>query len=198
MEGEKMENMSAKYEGEKNWKYGELAKASGREAKQYYLWFIQQIDKRIDYLQSYLARGNVDCNLDYSEESLENLWIWYRNYRCYIRRPDAEMEQAKNYYPEEMTAYIPKYKLTETSSAIGMDIGIYFGETFIHNHNELKWDYIKKPKTSAYYHQPAVIGFIKNIALSPWVIVTNCVAAEEERGEDKNLVKMYKLWENRI
>ena len=56
----------------------------------------------------------------------------------------------------------------------------------------------KHGKTNIYFHQPVVTGFKNNMKLSPWTIVTNCVAGEEERGEDKNLKKMYNLWEERI
>jgi len=134
------------YIGEKNWKYSELGTMTGWEARKYYLWFLEQIDKRIQYLQEYLKENNVNCDLDYSEESLNKLWIWYRGCRRYIKRSEDELEKAKKYYPEKFEKYIPKYKLSNTSAEIAMDIGIYFGETFIHNYKQLKWEYVKTRK----------------------------------------------------
>ena len=35
------------YKGEKNWKFEELSEQSGREARTYYLWFKEQVEKSI-------------------------------------------------------------------------------------------------------------------------------------------------------
>ena len=144
------------YKCEKNWKFTELSEQSGREARTYYLWFKEQVEKRVKYLREYLVENKVSCTLDYSEESLSNLWTWYQGYMNLVR------ESINGNKPIEK-------ELSEILDAIEMDIAIYFAETLIHNHPQLYWDYVKKGTKLYAYHQPVVTGFDDSgFFLLPW------------------------------
>ena len=109
----------------------ELSEQSGREARAYFLWFEKQIGKRIDYLHTYLLENKANFNLDYSEKSLSDLWIWFRSCMKFVKEKVNEDKQTE----EELYCIL---------DAIEMDISIYFAETLIHNHPQLYWDYVKK------------------------------------------------------
>lgn len=184
------------YKGEENWKFTELAEQSGREARAYFLWFKTQIEKRIVYLRGYLKDEQVDFTLDYSEESLHNLWIWYRECRDFVRSTSEKVEQGTENYPESQWNDSSRKELYKIIAGIRMDISLYFAETLIHNHPQLYWDYVKKtPKLEA-YHQPVVMGF-KNpkFFLTPWIIIQTCSANEVHGGGDNNILILYKVWE---
>ena len=174
------------YKGEKNWKYTELSEQSGREARAYFLWFREQLEKRIKYLREYLADNKVACTLDYSEESLSNLWIWYQDSRKIAREKISENKLIKK-------------EMAEILIAIKMDIAIYFAETLIHNHPQLYWDYVKKGTKLYAYHQPVVMGFNNSgLFLLPWQIIQTCSANEVYNAIDDNIREIYKVWEGLI
>lgn len=175
------------YKGEKNWKYTELSEESGLEARAYFLWFEKQVEKRIKYLREYLAENKASCMLDYSEESLSNLWIWYRGCRNLAREKINENKEIEK-------------ELFGILAAIEMDIAIYFAETLIHNHPQLYWDYVKKGTKLYAYHQPVVMGFDNSSSffLLPWQIIETCAVGEDCYGDDNNIRDVYKVWEGHI
>jgi hypothetical protein len=177
----------SKYIIEKNWKYTELSDQSGKEAKAYYLWFIEQIDKRIEYLRSFLVEDKVGFTLDYSEESLSDLWIWFRGCKEFARTKASSDKQKED-------------EVVKILKGIEMDVSIYFAETMIHNHPQLYWDYYKVGRRNFEYNQPVVRGFSKdsNFSLLPWRIIQVCSISEDRRGTDNNILAAYKVWENHI
>ena len=186
------------YKGE-NWRFTELADQTGREARAYFLWFKTQTDKRIEYLRGYLAEEKVNCTLDYSEESLSDLWIWFRTCMEFVREKENEAKQEKEDSSGSRQEDASLEELYGILDMIEMDIAIYFAETLIHNHPQLHWDYVKKrPKLYA-YHQPVVKGFDdSDFFLLPWQIIETCAAGEDCYGEDNNLRDVYKVWERHV
>ena len=136
--------------------------------------------------KKYLVENKVSCTLDYSEESLSNLWTWYRGYMNLVKKSINGNKSIEK-------------ELSEILDAIEMDIAIYFAETLIHNHPQLNWDYVKKGTKLYAYHQPVVTGFDDSgFFLLPWQIIQVCVADEEYYGEEINILEVYKRWEKHI
>ncbi len=174
------------YIGEINWKESqELFNLTGRETRQYYLRFLKQKDIRVNYLQQYLKEHNFDFELDYTEESIKDLWAWQRDVKKSI---DKSVE--KDSKDEE--------KLYEILAKIRIDIAIYFGETLIHNYPQLKWDYIKGPKSSADYHKLVIIGFRYMEYLIPTEEVWKCDRDESFRNMESNLFNYYEWWKENV
>ena len=187
------------YKGEKNWKYTELSEQSGREARAYFLWYKEQIKKRTDYLRAYLLEKKVNFSLDYSEDSLYNLWVWYRGCKAFVRQKINEAKQIKEEHSEKQWDENHLKELVGILDAIEMDIAIYFAETMIHNHPQLRWDYLKKRPRMYAYHQPVIMGFDdSDWCMLPWLIIQNCSAVEDNQGIDKSIRDIYKIWERSI
>ena len=174
------------YIGEANWKeMQELWSLTGKEARQYYLWFLKQKDIRIQYLQQYLKEHNYNFDLDFTNESIKDIWTWYRDV---MKSIDNTVEKDKNNAEE----------LYEILAKIRVDIAIYFGETLIHNYPTLKWDYIKGSKQFVYYNHLAIVGFRFTSYVIPTEEVRKCYGDEVFRHFESKLYNYYEHWEKYV
>lgn len=184
--GQIIANNCIDYVGEANWKeMKELWSLTGKEAKEYYLWFLKQKDVRIKYLQQYLKEHNYNFDLDFTDESIKDIWTWYRDV---MKSIDNTVKKDKSNTKE----------LFDILAKIRVDIAIYFGETLIHNYPTLKWDYIKESKQYVYYNNLAIIGFRFTSYVIPTEEVRKSNTDEMLRHFESNLYNYYEYWEEYV
>ena len=161
------------------------------QAKEYFDWFISQIDNRINYLQSYIMDDGKDIVFDYSVESLIPLWEWYENHISYRKLSVDEIESRKNKYPKWMENYISNKDISFETFKISLDIAIYFAEVIIRNNPEISWGYFTKPKNRISVNEPTLLGFVCDKDLNPRVIVNTCT---RRSGREKNKNRLYDIY----
>lgn len=112
-----------------------------REAKVYFLWYMDHLDERCKYVTEKAAswlKGST-AMFDYSFESLRYLWDWFLH--------DLETDLYKNVYPtqgiehkapsgntnlQSLTASDPNEKCISVYSELVLrDIGMYVGQVFV-------------------------------------------------------------------
>lgn len=184
--GQIITNNCIDYVGEVNWKENkELWSLTGKEAREYYLWFLKQKDVRIQYLKQYLKQHNYNFDLDFTDDSIKDVWAWYRDV----------MKSIDNFVKNDKSN---AKELYEILSKIRVDIAIYFGDTLIHNYPTLKWDYIKSSKQFVYYNHLAIVGFRFTSYIIPTEEVRKSNTDEMFRHFESNLYNYYEYWEEYV
>ena len=130
------------------------------EAESYFRWFIDQIKPRIEYLKNYSG-----VNLDYSVESLVNIWGWFLKKARIEKTPRAKIRELKRQLknkPKEIADEI----LNEQSSQFSLeteyiirDIAMYFGEVYVKNNASIAWGYHTDSKADFFANMPILVGF---------------------------------------
>ena len=116
---------------------------STKETADYFEWFTSTIYERTEYLSKKCAEDlNIDGNvLNMKPESLIFLWKWFLNVA------ETEKEEKENLQLDLQTEYIIR------------DIGMYLGETFNKNFQNIYWTYYESPKTDFFVNRPILAGF---------------------------------------
>lgn len=131
-----------------------------KDAQQHFDWYMQQIPLRIEVLHE-LTNGKV--KLDYSKESLIDLFEWYLSVIKIHELTDEEIEKELDdlrkypdfvYEDEKERLLKNPMELAKTDYALAMDIAIYYAQTIIKHHPHVKWTFFTKPKSHAYLNEP--------------------------------------------
>ena len=79
---------------------------------------------------------------------------------------------------------------------MAVDIGIYFGEVFIKNHEGLKWEqYITRSKYDMDIGHMVIKGFGKDALNSIWVIYILASGLAKKTKKGTRLYELYNVWE---
>lgn len=172
----------------------DFSEMNNKQAKEYFDWYISQIEKRIALLISSInEEGNIDC-LDYTIESLIPLWEWYER-RIKYRIIDQEEREARiKKLPYWMHEYVSDNDLSWETLTYGMDVAIYFAEVIVRHNEKIKWGFFTKPKNRADVNQPVLLGFNNDIDLNPRLIVQNCTRRSAKEKQSTRLYDMYYTW----
>lgn len=166
-----------------------------QEAKEYFEWYVNQTDDRIDYLKNYILKEEDDITFDYSPESLIPIWSWYEKKIMLEEKDSEELEKERKETPTDLHEFIKTERLSYETIGICVDIAAYFAETIIKNNPEkLKWGYFTKPKNKMDVNRPVVLGFSNNNHLNPITVVYNCTWHSVELLNNKRLYDMYYTW----
>lgn len=177
--------------------YIEFPKMNKRQAKEYFDWYISQIDHRISLLSSAVLADETVLSFDYSVESLIPLWEWYENKISFVKLDDSEYQKKLQKYPSWMENYISNMDLSYTTVVYGMDIALYFAEVIIRNNEgKVKWGYFTKPRNRLSVNEPTLLGFKNDDDLNPRLIVLNCTRHSNEERQATRLYNMYYTWMN--
>ncbi len=182
-----------------------LQNLNKEEAKNYNLWFVKNIEKRIKVLEEYVKsdKNHRFWHANYSRTSIKELGEWLFNNLSERDYPKKELEKdiIENKYPNWF-ADIAREQLggkvfSDETYRKCFDIGIYFGESLRVSVPSLKWDYLMS-KNFVYKNQPILLldDRDSNI-LSPRDIVQG-VAGKFMRNEvaSDNLLDIYDIWNN--
>lgn len=114
-----------------------------KEAESYFEWYKNQLNPRIEYLRKY---SGVD--LDYSVNSLVDIWGWFLKIAETEKAPKAKTEEVRNRLKSQPKEIIEDV-LNEQSRQFSLeteyiirDIAMYFGEVYVKNNSSIAWGYI--------------------------------------------------------
>lgn len=168
---------------------------NGKQVKEYFQWYIRQIDYRIEVLNTYLLNQGEKIDFNYLPESLIPLWEWYERNIIIENKTEEELISEFNKYPEWMKDEISNTKISIQTLKFGMDIAIYFAQVIIKNSSgKIDWGYFTKPKNMMSVNQPVLLGFKANMDLNPRLIVINCTRHSSKEKDNMRLYQMYKTW----
>lgn len=166
-----------------------------RQVKEYFDWYISQIDHRISLLSDTVMEEDTTVCFDYSVESLIPLWEWYENKISFRKLDDSEYQDRLHKYPDWMKSYISNEDLSYTTLVYGMDIALYFAEVLIRNtEKKVKWGYFTKPRNRMSVNEPTLLGFKNDDDLNPRLIVLNCARRSRKERQKTRLYNMYYTW----
>ena len=115
---------------------------------------------------------------------------------------NVETEKLSEEEYKEKRAAVPDYieiqdwDITIKTRSLAVDIGIYFGEVFIKNHEGLKWEqYLTRSKYHMDKGHMVIKGFGKDMLNSIWrlYIIANSLAGKTDTGEI--VYELYNVWE---
>lgn len=167
-----------------------------KQTKQYFDWFLTQIDTRIEILQNYIDKTSTKkIVLDKSPESLIDLWEWFEDKIVEEKMTDEEIEKmlaGKNRFERDVLKDT-NTKLSTLTLALALDISTYFGETMIHNNPVIYWEYETKPKMLIGVNQPTLLGFEHGkLSLDQRNAVMVCI---RRSNRNKNKMELYEMYE---
>lgn len=168
-----------------------------KRAKEYFLWFEQQISDRIALLWEYMKQERPDSQpFDYSPESLLPLWEWYETKIKQIPMSKKEIEYKVSIKPKWMEENVRKntMKFTDESLSLALDISTYLGETVVKNYPNLHWGYFTRPRRELFARRPVILGLNGRVNyFGPSQSVFVCMI-ESSKKQDKD--RLYNLYRN--
>ena len=140
----------------------EYSKMTPKQVRENFEWFISRIPERIEYLTNRCAQDlNITVNeLNLSPDSLKIIWRWFLKTARIEKVPKEEVAKLEKNVGHLGEHWIIREQLTVTSQFILRDIGMYLGETFIKNHNSIRWDYFMRPQNEVSARKPVLLGFV--------------------------------------
>lgn len=178
-----------------------------KEVSEYFSWYKKQINKRIEYLQSV---SNV--NLNYSSESLVNIWEWFLKRAETEKTPKSKLAEIKKELkgqPKEITEAIlfeNQEQFSLETEYIIYDIAMYFGEVCIHNNQSLSWGYHTDVTRDSFANRPLLVGFEDRDYNPPFKahfdlnFIVRGIACNIFDGDQdkKDLLNIYDKWKRMI
>lgn len=171
-----------------------------KQVEQYFQWYMTEKENRIRQLDKFINQETTKVLLDYSAESLIDLWEWFESHIEYQEKTEEELHNELSGKPLWIQDILQqnKKRLTLLTMALAEDISIYFSETMIKNHAEIKWGYRMKPKKLDGVNQPILIGFHGDICRNPRRFVSVCITNSSDKRNKYELYETYKIWEMNI
>lgn len=168
---------------------------SKKQAEEYFDWYTNQINHRIEVISNYISSTGEKIHFDYSPDSLIPIWSWYEKNIIVEDKTKEELENEISKHPAWMKNEISSTKISLETFKFGMDIAIYFAEIIIRNSNgKVYWGYFTKPKNRMSVNQPVLLGFKADMDLNPRLVITNCTRRSYRESQPDRLHEMYKNW----
>lgn len=169
---------------------------SKKQADQYYRWFLVEKGNRVQLLEQYVTQFDDSIVLDYSIDSLVNLWRWFETQIEWEDKTEDELINERIIRPKEFKDVVPynKKKLTVLTSALCMDISIYFGEMIIANNPTIYWGYKTSPKGLDGVNRPLLLGFSHGISVFPYTLIQVLTRKSSREKDEKRLYDLYLKW----
>lgn len=84
--------------------------AKVEDAFQFTEWYFAQTKDRINVLKDYISQNNSNLILDYTDESLVKLWIWFEDNLEMVKKAMKKLSMKRNKSPKLFGTI---YKTTE-------------------------------------------------------------------------------------
>ena len=149
----------------------------------------------------YVHSQGQSIELDFSVNSIIEIWDWYVKQIKIERYTRSELEEIAKEYPQWIREEIisDDIKLSYETLAICSDVAIYFAEVFRRqNENDISWGFFTKPKKQYSVNEPVLLGFIGNDCLNPSRTVYHCTLHYIDCEKRFTLYEMYKVWKKKV
>jgi hypothetical protein len=171
-----------------------------KEAKEYFKWFMDIREERLEILIDRVKSDMDGWNADYSEDSLNILFEWFK--RNITIREKTSLEKKKMQEIVENSIFkdfikTDNYAFTDTTVSICSDVGLYFGETVARKIPGLKWTYIARTNKFAYYAQPVLKIETSKVVLNPRSIIEGVggkLLRNKIKENENEFVRLYNVW----
>lgn len=166
-----------------------------KQAEQYFVWYIDTIEQRIQNLEKYINLTGTRMVLDKTPNSLIELWEWFSNHIEVCTKDEQELMLELTMRPDWIKAHImsDRRKLSLNTIMIAVDISAYFGEVFIKNNPNIYWGYLSKPKKLHGVNRPRLLGFAGDMSVYPYGRVEMCIWKTIETVDNMHLFNMYQV-----
>ena len=166
-----------------------------KQAEQYFVWYIDTIEQRIQNLEKYINLTGTRMVLDKTPNSLIELWDWFSNHIEVCTKDEQELMLELTMRPDWINAHImsDRRKLSLNTIMIAVDISAYFGEVFIKNNPNIYWGYLSKPKKLHGVNRPRLLGFAGDMSVYPYGRVEMCIWKTIETVDNMHLFNMYQV-----
>ena len=166
-----------------------------KQAEQYFVWYIDTIEQRIQNLEKYINLTGTRMVLDKTPNSLIELWDWFSNHIEVCTKDEQELMLESAMRPDWIKAHImsDRRKLSLNTIMIAVDISAYFGEVFIKNNPNIYWGYLSKPKKLHGVNRPRLLGFAGDMSVYPYGRVEMCIWKTIETVDNMHLFNMYQV-----
>ncbi|MBP3770467.1 hypothetical protein DW775_05920 [Agathobacter rectalis] len=166
-----------------------------KQAEQYFVWYIDTIEQRIQNLEKYINLTGTRMVLDKTPNSLIELWDWFSNHIEVCTKDEQELMLELTMRPDWIKAHImsDRRKLSLNTIMIAVDISAYFGEVFIKNNPNIYWGYLSKPKKLHGVNRPRLLGFAGDMSVYPYGRVEMCIWKTIETVDNMHLFNMYQV-----
>lgn len=131
-----------------------------QETQEYFDWYISKIPERIQILAAY--SGVI---LDYSPESLVDIWTWFIKNVEIEKTPKVRIEELKKQLQGQPKDYMDsvlkenEQQLSLESMYILRDIAMYIGEVDVRNNNALYWGFHTDVHLDSFANRPIIMGY---------------------------------------
>lgn len=155
----------------------EFSDFSKSEAKDYFKWFQETKESRLELLVKTVNKSGDSIIIDYSRNSILELSIWIlskfeqkTNFKSHFTESSVESES-----PQSPKDNISTYKdvFSQDLISIIFDFSIYFGETIIRHSSKHKWGYLLNPKSYIHYAQPILLTDHPADNINPRFLIEN-------------------------
>ena len=166
-----------------------------KQAEQYFVWYIDTIEQRIQNLEKYINLTGTHMVLDKTPNSLIELWDWFSNHIEVCTKDEQELMLELAMRPNWIKAHImsDRRKLSLNTIMIAVDISAYFGEVFIKNNPNIYWGYLSKPKKLHGVNRPRLLGFVGDMSVYVYGRVEVCIWKTIETVDNMHLFNMYQV-----
>ena len=166
-----------------------------KQAEQYFVWYIDTIEQRIQNLEKYINLTGTRMVLDKTPNSLIELWDWFSNHIEVCTKDEQELMLESAMRPDWIKAHImsDRRKLSLNTIMIAVDISAYFGEVFIKNNPNIYWGYLSKPKKLHGVNRPRLLGFAGDMSVYVYGRVEVCIWKTIETVDNMHLFNMYQI-----
>lgn len=164
-----------------------------KQVEQYFNWFINTKEERIQNLQNYIQEEVRDIVLDKSPESLIYLWDWFQNRIEWEEKTKQEIEGEVQARPAWMRYHILEdpVKIPVHILILAVDISVYLGETIIHNNPSIYWGYLMGPKKLDGVKRPRLMGFQGDMTMFPYTQVEVSIWKSRDKIDKLQLYNIY-------
>ena len=173
--------------------YEAFDKMNKKDAQEYFDWYMSEIPIRLDMLKT-VVKDEAGIDLDYSLDSLIDLWEWYEGKIYYVDRDKDLYQAALDKAPEWFKPYVSDKFLSYETLMYAMDIAIYYAEIIVKNNDQINWGYFIKPKNRAGVNEPTLLGFTADMDLNTRVIVLNLTRRSAKEKNKNRLIDNYNTW----
>lgn len=180
--------------------FGEFKDLTVEQAKLHFEWYIGEIPKRMKLLQQYVNIFNNDLELDYSPESLLEVWKIFIDKIELRNKTDKEVESELSKHPKHLHKELLKNNKTFTTETliVAMDIAIYFAEVIVRNNENINWGYFTEPLDMMDVNEPVLLGFKFDKIMNPRVIIYNSLPCDDAIYNFVRLSELYTVWQKFI
>ena len=173
--------------------FNDPLRATEKAAADYFDWFKRSKNQRIkgliDAVRS--TSGFKEWSADFTPNSLVLLNKWFsRSIEMREMNIDEIQLMRNKIYSKYKSIKLSTSTPTMKTVSIAYDIGIYIGETFRHNHSNLRWKLFRKSKKFYDNNQPVLEGFGLTV-FNPRIIERQLKKIKES---DNHLFDLYKVW----